>query len=164
MNGDWLTRAEEICFRCGGLCCTEAHPPISDACYGRLAQAGVSPDHFEKSGYRRLKVRENGECILSRDGKCTVHAIKPETCRSGPFTFDVRGDVIEIFLKEPKICPMVTLLREVPEAYRQQYERARENITLLVSDLTDAEIEAICRIEEPDTVKVAEIPRVRKSG
>lgn len=76
----------------------------------------------------------------------------------------MKGDVIEIFLKEPKICPIVSLLREVPEAYQQQYKRSLENISRLVSDLNDNEIEVICNIDEPDTVKVAEIPRIRKSG
>ena len=146
------------------MCCVEAHPPISGARYDRLVKEGVAPENFESVGYRRLKSRANGECILSKDGMCTIHSIKPETCRSGPFTFDVKGDVIEIFLKEPKICPMVNLLREVPEAYEQQFERSRLNITRLVADLTDAEIDSICKIDEPDTVKVAEIPRIRKSG
>ena len=164
LNENWLLCAEEICFHCGGDCCNEAHPPISSSCYTRLTKAGVSPESFENVGYRRLKTRENGECVLSTGGKCTIHAIKPETCRAGPFTFDVKGDVIEIFLKEPKICPIVSLLREVPEAYQQQYERALENISRLVSNLSDDEIAVICKIDEPDTVKVAEIPRIRKSG
>jgi hypothetical protein len=48
----------------------------------------------------------------------------------------------------------------VPEAYRQQYALAVQSISHLVSDLTEEEIAAICRIEEPETEKVAEIPRV----
>ena len=159
MDENWLVRIEEICFRCGGHCCTDAHPPISGRCYERLTGAGVSPEHFERDGYLRIRVRENGTCTLSQDGKCMIHSLKPETCRAGPFTFDVKGEIIEIFLKEETICPMVSVLRDVPEAYRQQYERAVESIARLVSRLTDEELEAICRIEEPDTVKVAEIPR-----
>ena len=152
-------RAETICMECGGHCCDEAHPPISSACYERLTKAGVSPDMFEFVGYRRLKTRENGECILSKNGKCQIHSFKPETCRSGPFTFDMNGDKIAIYLKHEKICPIVRLLKEVPEAYRQQYELAVQSITHLVRNLPDDELAAICCIDEPETEKVAEIPR-----
>jgi hypothetical protein len=91
--------------------------------------------------------------------RCTCHGIKPETCRAGPFTFDVDGTAIRIFLKHASICPLVPLLKEEPGAYCQQYERAAENIAHLVTHLSDEEIEAINRIDEPDTELVAEIPR-----
>jgi hypothetical protein len=102
-------------------------------------------------------------CILSKDGKCVIHAIKPETCRAGPFTFDVKDEVIGIYLKFPAICPLVTLLKATPEAYQLQYNLAVKSITHLVSNLTQDELDAICRIEEPDTEKVTEVPR-RNSG
>ncbi|MDO9549726.1 MAG: YkgJ family cysteine cluster protein [Methanoregula sp.] len=156
---NWLLRAETICMECGGHCCDEAHPPVSSACYERLTTAGVSPDMFEFVGYNRLKTRENGECILSQNGKCSIHAFKPETCRSGPFTFDMNGDKIAIYLKHEKICPIVGLLKEVPEAYRQQYELAVQSITHLVRNLHEDELAAICCIDEPETEKVAEILR-----
>jgi len=156
---NWLLRAETICMECGGHCCDEAHPPVSSACCERLTAAGVSPDVFEFVGYKRLKTRENGECVLSKNGKCSIHAFKPETCRSGPFTFDMNGDRIAIYLKHERICPIVGLLKEVPEAYQQQYELAVRSITHLVRNLSDDELSAICAIEEPDTDKVAEVPR-----
>jgi hypothetical protein len=114
---------------------------------------------FEFVGYKRLKTRKNGECILSANGKCSIHAFKPETCRSGPFTFDMNGDKIAIYLKHEKICPIVGLLKEVPDAYRQQYELAVQSITHLVRNLQDDELAAICCIDEPETEKVAEVPR-----
>jgi len=154
----WLLRAEAICMDCGGHCCIDAHPPLSKSCYQRLVDAGVPLTAFETTGYTRLKTKENGECILSENGKCRIHSIKPETCRAGPFTFDVQGDTLEIYLKHERICPIVPLLKETPEAYRQQYERAVASITHLVRNLTPAEIAEICRIDEPDTEKVAEIP------
>jgi hypothetical protein len=91
--------------------------------------------------------------------RCSIHSIRPETCRAGPFTFDVKGDVIEIFLKYEAICPVVRLIREVPDAYEYQFALAKKSITHLVLNLTEGELAAICRIEEPDTEKVAEIPR-----
>ncbi len=146
-------------MRCGGHCCDSANPPISRSCYERLVSAGVSPDSFEYHGYCRLRVKNNGECVLSKEGKCSIHAFKPETCRAGPFTFDVKGDRIEIYLKFESICPIVRLLKEIPEAYSQQYNAAVKNITHLVQNLTDDELTSICQIEEPETELVATIPR-----
>ena len=160
MTQDWFIKAEEICLKCGGHCCNDAHPPISDACYQRLLAEGVAPEVFGHDGYRYIRTRPDSTCILCNGGKCRIHGIKPETCRSGPFTFDVKGDVIEIFLKYESICPLVRLFKEVPDAYNQQYTLAAECITRLVSHLTNTEIEAICKIEEPETEKVAEIPRI----
>ena len=159
MTEDWLLRAEEICMKCGGHCCDEAHPPISPVCRERLISLGVSKDVFESVGYLRLKVQDDGQCILMKDGKCSIHRIKPETCRAGPFTFDVTGDRINIYLKHERICPIVGLLKEVPQAYRTQYERAVQNITQLVAHLPPQELEVICRIDKPDCDKVAEVPR-----
>ncbi|MFA4850137.1 MAG: YkgJ family cysteine cluster protein [Methanoregula sp.] len=156
---NWLLRAETICMKCGGHCCDEAHPPVSSACYERLTTAGVSPDMFEFVGYKRLKTRKNGECVLSENGKCGIHAFKPETCRSGPFTFDMNGDMIAIYLKHERICPIVGLLKNEPDAYRQQYELAVQNITHLVRNLSEEELAVICSIEEPETDKVGEVPR-----
>ena len=96
---------------------------------------------------------------MSDNGKCTIHAFKPETCRAGPFTFDMKGDLIAMYIKRESICPVVKLLKEVPEAYRQQYELAVQNITHLVRNLTGDEISVICQIDEPETEKVAEILR-----
>jgi Fe-S-cluster containining protein len=160
MTEDWLIRAEEICLRCGGHCCDEAHPPISEHCYHRLLDSGVPKDAFERNGYRYLRTRSDGTCTFWNGGKCGIHGIKPETCRAGPFTFDVKGDEIEIFLKYEKICPIVRLFKDVPEAYDQQYALAVKSITHLVSNLTEEEVTAVCRIEEPDTELVATIPRI----
>ena len=164
MTQDWVLRIEDICMKCGGHCCDGARPPISEDRYNYLIENGVSQDHFEIDGFRRLKSKKNNECVLYSDGKCSIHSIKPETCRAGPFTFDIRDDKIEIFLKFERLCPIVRVLKEVPEAYNQQYLRAIEHISNLVSGLSEPELEAICQIDEPLTEKVAEIPRRRKSG
>jgi len=121
--------------------------------------AGLFPDMVEDVGYKRLKVQENGMCILFEHGRCSIHSVKPETCRAGPFTFNVKGEIIEIYLKHPGICPVADLLKDNPEAYRQQYHLAAKSITHLVSNLTQDEIDAICRIDEPETEKVAEIKK-----
>jgi len=159
MTRDWSFRAGAICMQCGGRCCTDAHPPISGNCYERLVAQGVPKNAFEWRGYRAVRVREDGSCIFCNGSRCRIHRIKPETCRAGPFTFDVKGDVIEIFLKNATLCPVVRLLEEVPEAYEYQFALAEKSITRLVADLTVGELDAICRIEEPETRKVAEIQK-----
>jgi Fe-S-cluster containining protein len=157
LTEDWMERAETLCLECGAICCYEAHPPVSSSCYERLTSAGISPDNFEFTGYTRLKTKPNGDCILLEHDKCRVHAVKPETCRAGPFTFDVHHDMIVMYLKHETICPVVRLLKESPKAYRQQYERAVQSITHLVQNLTEDEISAVCKIDEPETEKVAEV-------
>lgn len=159
MTQDWTFRAGAICLHCKGRCCNDAHPPISGHCYQRLVEQGVPEDSFEWRGFRAVRTRGDGTCIFFNGYRCSIHSIKPETCRAGPFTFDVKGDVIEIFLKYETICPVVRLLEEVPDAYEHQFALAKKSITRLVANLTDEELSAICRIEEPETEKVAEIPR-----
>jgi uncharacterized protein len=159
MTDDWTSRAEAICFHCGGRCCIDAHPPISAHCYERLVSQGIPEDSFEWRGYRAARARGDGTCIFCNGNRCSIHGIKPETCRAGPFTFDVKGDVIGIFLKYEAICPVVRLLKDVPEAYEHQFSLAKKSIAHLVANLTDEELHAVCRIEEPDTEKVADIPR-----
>lgn len=152
MTQDWLIHAETICMQCGGHCCHEAHPPVSGHFYQRLLTGGVPPAAFSvNSGYRSVRSSPDGYCVLWKNGKCSIHGIKPETCRAGPFTFDVKGDVIEIFLKSESLCPVVRLFKEVPEAYDQQYTLAVKSISHLVSGLTEEELAVICRIEEPET-------------
>jgi Fe-S-cluster containining protein len=159
LTEDWVGHAEEICMRCGGHCRVDAHPPVSRSSYERLTAAGDSPDLFGDVGDKRLKAHENGVCILSENGKCIIHAITPETCRAGAFTFDVRADDIEIYLELSGICPPVTFLEKTPEAYNLPFDPAVKSITHLVSNLTKKEIDAVCRIDEPEKEKVSEVPR-----
>ncbi|MFA4859222.1 YkgJ family cysteine cluster protein [Methanoregula sp.] len=159
MTEDWLKKAEDICETCGGHCCTGACPPLSPERIVIILDQGNYADRIKKDGYHFIRTKENGECSMIQDGRCAIHAVKPETCRAGPFTFDVKGDIIEIFLKYESICPMVRLLKEVPEAYEQQYNHALRHIPHLISRLPQEELDVICRIEEPETEKVAEIKR-----
>jgi Fe-S-cluster containining protein len=159
MTENWLLKAEEICHTCGGHCCIGAQPPLSSERIAIILEKGDLAHCIGNNGYRFVRSTENGECILQKNGRCQIHAIKPETCRAGPFTFDVKGDTIEIFLKYESICPIVRLLKEVPEAYEQQYKEAVTHITHLVAHLPADELDVICRIEEPDTELVAKIPR-----
>ncbi|MDM7939086.1 MAG: YkgJ family cysteine cluster protein [Methanothrix sp.] len=151
-----LSKACGECHLAGG-CCFEARPPLSQKRIDILVANGVSPDAIEFEGYKRLKLRADGFCILFKDGRCSVHSIKPETCVAGPFTFDMLGTTLRIFLKRESICPMVRILKADKLAYDRMFEVSKEMILDLVRALPTTELEEILKIEEPETDLVAEI-------
>lgn len=151
-----LSQACNDCHLAGG-CCFEARPPLSQKRIDILMENGVSPDAVEFAGYKRLRLRQDGFCVLFRDGKCSIHEFKPETCVAGPFTFDINGDMLQIFLKRENICPMVRFLRANRKAYDALFETSVEKIMDLVRAIPPEEMAEILRIEEPETDLVAEI-------
>ena len=106
MIDEWEEKATEVCKKCGGRCCMDAHPPLTDERIRILADNDVPEDNIEFAGYKRLKVKADNMCVMfGENGLCAIHAFKPETCVAGPFTFDVKEGIIEIFLKKESICP-----------------------------------------------------------
>jgi len=95
--------------------------------------------------------------VLFRDGKCSIHDIKPETCVAGPFTFDIEDDMLQIFLKRENICPMVRFLRANRKAYDALFETSVEKIMDLIRSVPEEEMAQILQIDEPETDLVAEI-------
>jgi len=158
MTDAWFLIAEAICDRCGGLCCREAHPPLSRDRIDEIVSSGHPFGNIEYRGYSCLAAGEDGMCVMFHAGHCRIQAIKPETCRAGPFTFDIVNGVLEIWLKHEHICPLAGLLREDPEAFGRLCAVARDELLRLVRSLTPGDLAAICRIPEPETDKVAEIP------
>ena len=152
-----LSRACDECHLAGG-CCFEARPPLSQRRIEILMENGVSPDAVEFAGYKRLRLGEDGFCVLFRDGRCCIHEIKPETCVAGPFTFDVNGGMLQIFLKKESICPMVRILRSNRRAYDALFTTAVERIMDLLRAVPQEEVAQILKIDEPETDLVAEIP------
>lgn len=159
MHTDWMLRAEAICGSCGGRCCTDACPPLCDERIRILLSRGDYADRIEKNGYRRIRTKENGECMMLESGRCSIHAFKPETCMAGPFTFGVTDRTIEIFLKKDSICPLIPHLKADREMYEMQYSRAIEHISSLVGALPEEELRIIAAIPEPETELVAILPR-----
>lgn len=151
-----LSQACNECHLVGG-CCFEARPPLSQERIDILLKNGVSADAVEFAGYRRLRLRQDGFCVLFQDGKCSIHSIKPETCVAGPFTFDIKGDTLQIFIKRESICPMVRFLKANRKAYDGLFEISVEKIMDLVNSVPEAEMAEILKIEEPETDLVAEI-------
>lgn len=155
MNPDLFS---SICSSCGGICCIDARPPLTEKRAEILMSAGLSPDDIEHAGYRRLRARDDGSCVLLENGRCRLHHLKPETCSAGPFTFDVVDGRVEIYLKRESICPLAGHLLRDREAYDRQLALAVEKILDLVRDMSGDELAAVLKIEEPETFKVMEIP------
>ncbi len=156
-----LSRACAACDLDGG-CCRGAMPPLTDERIEVLLANGVRKDQIDYGPYKRLKLKPDGFCILFRDGRCSIHSVKPETCVAGPFTFDVKGAVLEIFLKRECICPMVRYLKENRAAYDELFRTSVEKIVDLVEKLPPEELAEIVKIDEPDTDLVAEIRLKRR--
>ena len=151
-----LSRSCQGC-RPQGVCCFEARPPLSRERMDILRRNGVPAEAMEFDGYWRLGIKPDGYCVLFADGKCSIHSIKPETCVAGPFTFDIKEGVLQIFLKREVICPMVGFLKANPKAYDAMLETSVARILHLVRGIPAPEMAEILKIDEPETDLVAEI-------
>jgi len=89
-----------------------------------------------------------------------VHPVKPETCVSGPITFDVNFKTIKIewFLKKDSLCAFAGVLYKNQAAFKDHFEVAKKQITQLIEELSADELRAIVKIEEPQTFKIGEDP------
>ncbi|MDI9633643.1 MAG: YkgJ family cysteine cluster protein [Methanolinea sp.] len=154
----WQERASAVCGGCGGRCCHEARPPLTTRRVTILLRRGVAEGDIEYAGYSRIRAREDGMCALWEAGRCRVHDVKPETCRAGPFTFDVEGGTVRVFLKHESRCPLVSLLKSDPDMFRAQFRIAVENILSLAGALPPGELATISAIPEPDCDFVAGFP------
>ena len=151
-----LSQACNECHLVGG-CCFDARPPLSQERIDILLKNGVSADAVEFAGYKRLRLKPDGFCVLFQDGKCSIHSIKPETCVAGPFTFDMKGNILQIFIKRESICPMVRFLKANRKAFDGLFEASVERIMELVNSVPPLEMAEILKIDEPETDLVAEI-------
>jgi uncharacterized protein len=147
------------CQECqiGGGCCFEAKPPLTNDRIKILLENGISIEHIEFAEYKRLRVKSDGFCVFFENGRCSVHSIKPETCVAGPFTFDLRDSILEIYLKKKSICPMAGLLKENKEIFDQFLEVAIGKFMDLLKALPDVELREILKIDEPETELVKKI-------
>jgi len=158
MTQEFEDAASAICACCGARCCREARPPLSPRRIALLLEKGVSPGDIEYAGYYRIRAREDGLCAMCSGGRCRIHGYKPETCRAGPFTFDVEGGTVRVYLKHDSLCPLVPALKADPERYGEQFRAAVGNILALARSLPPDELAVISAIPEPDCDLVAEIP------
>ena len=115
---------------------------------------------FAKADYSYPAVDEEVFCRLfnKQTGKCSVHPVKPETCVSGPITFDInfKTKKVEWFLKKEELCAFAGVLYRNQAAFKEHLEVAKKQITQLIGELSAEELRAIVKIDEPQTFKIGE--------
>lgn len=155
----------QFCCSCRTGCCNRVRPPITTRrrtiIESYLDAEGLrigAP--FHKGVYTFPRETEEGYCIFFNQDtkKCHIHPVKPETCVAGPVTFDINLQTgkIEWFLKTEKICPLAGALHKNKSELQSHMESARRELLKLVHDLDAEALNAILKIEEPETFKISE--------
>ena len=159
------TYSFDQCSQCKSICCQDAKPPLSESRKKILREYLIKhkisiAEPFTKNDYSHLAVDEEIYCKLfsKQTGKCIVHPVKPETCVSGPITFDInfKTKKVEWFLKTSEICAYAGVLYKNKVAFKDHFEVAKNQITTLIKQLSANELRAIVKIDEPQTFKIGE--------
>jgi len=155
----------DICGWCKINCCRNARPPITlkrkeiIEMYLKNRKVPIK-NPFIQTAYISPKEDAEGYCIFydKKTRKCIVHPVKPETCVSGPITFDINisNRKLEWYLKKEEICPLAGILHENKEVLLKHLESAKKEIFRLVRELDSEALRAILKIEEPETFKIDE--------
>jgi Fe-S-cluster containining protein len=159
------TYSFDQCSQCKSICCQDAKPPLSESRKKILREylnrhkiSIVKP--FAKNDYSYPAVDEEIYCKLfsKQTGKCIVHPVKPETCVSGPITFDInlKTKKVEWFLKTSELCAYAGALYKNKMAFKEHFEVAKKQIITLIKQLSANELRAIIKIDEPQAFKVGE--------
>jgi Fe-S-cluster containining protein len=115
---------------------------------------------FAHEAYSFPAVDAMGFCVFyGKDTrKCVVHPVKPETCRAGPVTFDINCHTrkVEWYLKTAEVCALSKALCENSNLFGKHFEAAREQLLRLICELDSKALQAILKIEEPQTAKIGE--------
>jgi uncharacterized protein len=164
-DNNGLTYAFDVCSQCKSICCQDAKPPLSEnrkkilRKYLKKQKINIT-EIFAKNVYSFPAVDEEIYCKLfsKRTGKCMVHPVKPETCVSGPITFDInfKTKKVEWFLKTSELCAYAGSLYKNKAAFKEHFEVAKKQITTLIKQLSADELRAIVKIDEPQTFKIGE--------
>lgn len=74
------------CGECRGCCVSSYYVKVRDHETEAIALIGESNLVPGPAGSRLIGFREDGHCLMLRDGNCSIYAHRPETCR----TYDCR--------------------------------------------------------------------------
>jgi Fe-S-cluster containining protein len=164
-DNNGTTYSFDVCGQCRSICCQDAKPPLSEN-RKQIIQEYLKKQKireaqpFTKNDYSYPSVDEGIYCRLfsKKTGKCIVHPVKPETCVSGPITFDInfKTKKVEWFLKKSELCAYAGVLYKDKAAFKDHFEVAKKQITELIKQLSADELRAIVKIDEPQTFKVGE--------
>jgi Fe-S-cluster containining protein len=159
------TYSFDICSQCKSICCQDAKPPLSEK-RRKIIQKYLAKkkiiikEPFSKEQYSYPAVDHDIYCLFfnKNTGKCIVHPVKPDTCISGPITFDInfKTGKLELFLKKNEICAYAGFLYQNKPKFKEHYQVAKKQITGLIKQLSAKELRAIVKIDEPQTFKVGE--------
>lgn len=155
----------QICCNCKGTCCRDAKPPLTEhrqkIIMEYLEKQKIRIEApFSHQHYSYPAVDDLGFCVFydKNASKCMVHPVKPETCRAGPITFDInpRTGKVEWYLKKSEICAFAGVLYRDSASFKQHFEVAKTELLRLICELGAEALQAILKIEEPQTFKVGE--------
>lgn len=158
-----------VCYTCTlkQPCCRETKPPITRK-RRKIIERYLNKNNlevsnpFKKTDYVFPKIQVDGYCIFfhQKTKKCLVHEVKPETCIAGPITFDINYQtrMIELYIKSPKICPLVNQLNDSVEDMETRLKIAKKALKNFLQDIEGEDLRSILKIEEPKTVKIDEEP------
>jgi Fe-S-cluster containining protein len=159
------TYSFDVCSECKSICCQDAKPPLTEnrkkiiKKYLKEQKIKIVKP-FAKENYSFPCLDDLAYCgfFSKKTGKCSVHPVKPETCVSGPITFDINFGTkkVEWFLKKSEICAFARILYKHKAAFKDHFEVAKKELNKLICQLSAAELLAIVKIEEPQTFKVGE--------
>jgi Fe-S-cluster containining protein len=164
-DNNGATYSFDVCSQCKSICCKDAKPPLTEKRKQILSeylkkQNIIIKEPFSKEKYCYPAVDDAVYCLLfnKESGKCSVHPVKPETCVSGPITFDINFKIkkIEWFLKKDELCAFAGILYKNNAAFKDHLEIAKKQIMQLITELSAEELRAIMKIEEPRTFKIGE--------
>ena len=159
------TYSFDVCSQCKLMCCQGANPPLTNSRKKTIeTYLNEKQDSFKNfvvnEDYSHPAADSEDFCILysKKTGKCSVHPVKPETCKAGPITFDInlKTGKIEWFLKKSEICGFAGILFENPAKFKEHFEVAKAEIMRLVCELDDVALKALLKIPEPQTFKIGE--------
>jgi Fe-S-cluster containining protein len=155
----------DVCYQCKDGCCQDAKPPLTlerkKIIENYLKKQKIHVEHpFVNAAYSFPAVDAMGFCVFygKNTRKCLVHPVKPETCRVGPVTFDIncRTRKVEWYLKTAEVCAFAKALHQNDNAFREHFKVAKEAMLQLICELNSEALQAILKIEEPQTFKIGE--------
>jgi Fe-S-cluster containining protein len=159
------TYSFDVCSECKLICCQDANPPLTLSRKEILTKYVTEQNLpvetlFAGEEYAHPATDDHGICVFFDKGtrRCQVHAVKPETCRAGPITFDINLQTrkVEFYLKKGSICAFAQVLYDDKEHFKQHLEAAKPEIMRLICELDADALHAILKIPEPETFKVDE--------
>jgi hypothetical protein len=155
----------DVCYHCKDGCCQGVKPPLTlkrkKLIRNYLKEHKIRLDYpFTNEAYSFPAEDPLGFCVFycKDTRKCSVHPVKPETCRAGPVTFDInrRALKVEWYLKTAEVCALAQALRRNDAAFKAHFEVAKNELLRLICKLDSKALVAVLKIAEPHTVKIGE--------